>query len=80
MCVVSNWDKAIKLDADLTDLKALVLKINETIIEDTFSEAFTMRFTRITVTAIDKHWLEAGLREFCGYGTSVIACDAEVGV
>ena len=39
-----------------------------------------MRYTRIIVTAIDSYWLQAGLNEFCGYGTSVIACDAEVGV
>ena len=29
---------------------------------------------------IDEYWLDAGLREFCGYSTSVIACDAEIGV
>ena len=39
-----------------------------------------MRFTRVIVTAMDAHWLNAGLNEFCGYGTSVIACDAEVGI
>ena len=39
-----------------------------------------MRCTRLVVTAIDQYWLDAGLREFCGYGTSVIACDAEVGI
>ncbi len=39
-----------------------------------------MKFARLVVTAVDDHWLEAGLRSFCGYGTSVIQCDAEVGV
>lgn len=56
------------------------MKINDTEIVDTFAEAFTMRFTRIVVTAADSWWLDAGLAEFCGYGTSVIGCDAEVGV
>lgn len=56
------------------------MKIEHVEIEDTFAEAFAMRFARLIVTAIDEYWLRAGLSEFCGYGTSVIACDAEVGV
>jgi formylmethanofuran--tetrahydromethanopterin N-formyltransferase len=32
------------------------------------------------VTAHDDHWLDAALRAACGYGTSVIGCDAEIGV
>jgi formylmethanofuran--tetrahydromethanopterin N-formyltransferase len=32
------------------------------------------------VTAHDDHWLDAAIRAACGYGTSVIGCDAEVGV
>jgi formylmethanofuran--tetrahydromethanopterin N-formyltransferase len=51
-----------------------------TLILDTFAEAFRMRYVRLVVTALDEHWLDAGLREFCGYGASVIGCDAEVGV
>lgn len=39
-----------------------------------------MRYCRVIVTAHDPHWLEAATRELCGYGSSVIACDAEVGV
>ena len=56
------------------------MKIKNTIIEETFAEAFTMNFTRLVVTAIDEYWLDAGLREFCGNGSSVIQCDAEVGI
>jgi formylmethanofuran--tetrahydromethanopterin N-formyltransferase len=51
-----------------------------TLIVDTFAEAFRMRYARLVVTAVDEHWLDCGLREFCGYGASVIGCDAEVGV
>lgn len=54
--------------------------IGSTFIEDTFAEAFGMHYTRLIVTAMDAHWLEAGLREFAGYSTSVIACDLEVGI
>ncbi len=39
-----------------------------------------MRFARLIVTAHDEHWLQAATTAFCGYGTSIIGCDAEVGV
>jgi len=51
-----------------------------TLVVDTFAEAFRLRFARLVVTAHDAHWLEAAIRAACGYGTSVIGCDAEVGV
>ena len=54
--------------------------IDSTYIVDTFAEAFRLRFARLIVTAHDDHWLDAGLRAACGYGTSVIGCDAEIGV
>jgi formylmethanofuran--tetrahydromethanopterin N-formyltransferase len=49
-------------------------------IEDTFAEAFSMRYTRVVVTAYDQHWLNAAIAAFAGYASSVIACDAEIGV
>jgi formylmethanofuran--tetrahydromethanopterin N-formyltransferase len=54
--------------------------IGSTQIVDTFAEAFRLRFVRLVVTAHDAHWLDAALRAACGYGTSVIGCDAEIGV
>lgn len=54
--------------------------IETTHIAETFAEAFRLRFTRLVVTAHDAHWLDAALRAACGYGTSVIGCDAEIGV
>ena len=56
------------------------MELNGTHIEDTFAEAFGMRYTRLVVTAADEYWLDAALREFTGYSSSVIACDAETGV
>jgi len=56
------------------------VELSGTFIEDTFAEAFGMRYTRLVVTAADEYWLEAGLSEFTGYSSSVIACDAETGV
>jgi formylmethanofuran--tetrahydromethanopterin N-formyltransferase len=54
--------------------------IGPTLVVDTFAEAFRLRFARLVVTAHDAHWLDAAIRAACGYGTSVIGCDAEVGV
>jgi len=56
------------------------MHLGPTLILDTFAEAFRMRYCRMVVTASDNYWLEAGLREVTGYGTSVIGCDAEVGI
>jgi formylmethanofuran--tetrahydromethanopterin N-formyltransferase len=56
------------------------IAIRGTSIVPTFAEAFAMRYTRLIVTAVNERWLGIALSEFCGYGTSVIGCDAEVGV
>ncbi len=56
------------------------MQIGVTKIIDTFAEAFSMRYCRVLVTAYDSYWLEAAVREFCGYSTSVIACDCEAGL
>ena len=57
-----------------------VIHLGSTEIIDTFAEAFRLRFARLVVTAHDTSWLEAGVQSFGGYATSVIGCDAEVGV
>jgi len=56
------------------------MQIGTTTIADTFAEAFRLRYARLVVTAHDDHWLDAAIRAACGYGTSVIGCDAEVGL
>ncbi len=56
------------------------MKIDDTFIEDTFAEAFSMKYTKFVISADDRHWLDAAINECCGYGSSVIACDAEIGV
>jgi formylmethanofuran--tetrahydromethanopterin N-formyltransferase len=56
------------------------LEIAGTLIDDTFAEAFRMRYVRLIITAHDEHWLNAALTEFTGYGTSIIACDCEAGI
>jgi formylmethanofuran--tetrahydromethanopterin N-formyltransferase len=59
---------------------AQTMLLGTTQIVDTFAEAFRLRFARLLVTAHDEHWLDAALGAACGYGTSVIGCDAEIGV
>lgn len=49
-------------------------------VADAACEAFAASYCRLVVTAADGHWLAAARDAFCGYGTSVIGCDAEVGV
>jgi formylmethanofuran--tetrahydromethanopterin N-formyltransferase len=56
------------------------MQLRGTTIDDTFAEAFRMRFVRLVITAHDEHWLDAALREFTGYSSSIIACDAEIGL
>lgn len=56
------------------------MQLGSTTIVDTFAEAFRMRYTRLIVSAIDDYWVEAATRELCGYGSSVIQCDAEIAV
>ncbi len=57
-----------------------LMHLGPTLILDTFAEAFRMRFVRLIVTAVDDYWLDRALREVTGYGSSVIGCDAEIGV
>ena len=56
------------------------MQLGNTEILDTFAEAFDMRYVRLLVTAHDAYWLDAAVREFTGYSSSVIACDAETGI
>jgi len=49
-------------------------------VADTFAEAFPMTGTRLIVTADSEHWAATAGAVFCGFATSVIACDVEAGV
>ena len=64
----------------ITTSEETSLRLGSTIIDDTFAEAFGMRFTRLIITAHDAFWLDAAVREFTGYSSSVIACDLEAGL
>lgn len=49
-------------------------------VDDTFAEAFPMTAARLIVTAADREWTRTAAGVFCGYATSVIACDLEAAV
>ena len=49
-------------------------------IENTFAEAFPMMAARVIVTAVNARWARTAAQVATGYGTSVIACDAEAGI
>lgn len=53
------------------------LNLNGTPIADTFAEAFPMVGARLIVTAMNERWAQTAAAEFCGFATSVIACDME---
>lgn len=54
--------------------------VGEILVRDTFAEAFSVTGARLIVTAASDRWAGIAAREATGYGTSVIACDAEAGV
>lgn len=56
------------------------VQIGEVIVELTFAEAFPMTGARLVVTAMNDRWVRIAADVFCGYATSVIACDLEAGV
>jgi formylmethanofuran--tetrahydromethanopterin N-formyltransferase len=56
------------------------MQLGSTLIVDTFAEAFRMRYVRLIVTAADDYWLDIAVGEVTGYGSSVIGCDAEIGL
>lgn len=54
--------------------------INGVLIDDTFSEAFAMRATRIIITAINYKWARHAAETMTGFATSVIGCKVEAGI
>lgn len=59
---------------------SLTTTLMTTTIDDTFAEAFPMRGTRLIITAADEELAMIAATEFCGNASSVIGCDAEVGI
>jgi formylmethanofuran--tetrahydromethanopterin N-formyltransferase len=52
----------------------------ETQVEDTFAEAFPMRFARVVITAATEAWALQAARSMTGFATSVIGCECEAAI
>jgi formylmethanofuran--tetrahydromethanopterin N-formyltransferase len=64
----------------VTGEEAIVLRIHDTEIDDTFAEAFPMTAARLLVTAETAAWAQTAAQVTTGYAASVIGCDAEAGL
>lgn len=56
------------------------MQLNGVTIEDTFAEAFSMKATRVVITAIDYRWARQAAETMTGFATSVIGCGVEAGI
>ena len=49
-------------------------------VEDTFAEAFPMRYARVVITAATDTWAQEAARSMTGFATSVIGCKCEAAI
>jgi formylmethanofuran--tetrahydromethanopterin N-formyltransferase len=56
------------------------MQIDGTLIEDTYAEAFTLRATRLLLTAETFDWALTAARAMTGFATSIITCGCEAGI
>ena len=54
--------------------------LGETRVDDTFAEAFPMRFARLVITAATDAWAQEAARSLTGFATSVIGCKCEAAI
>lgn len=54
--------------------------MNQTKVEDTFSECFKMRYSRVLITATDLELALIAANNTVGFATSIIMCSAEAGI
>ena len=54
--------------------------LGETAIDDTFAEAFPMRYARVVITAATEAWALEAARSMTGFATSVIGCKCEAAI
>jgi formylmethanofuran--tetrahydromethanopterin N-formyltransferase len=54
--------------------------LGDTLVDDTFAEAFPMRFARLVITAATGAWALEAARSMTGFATSVIGCKCEAAI
>lgn len=52
----------------------------QSLVEDTYAEAFRSIYARVLVTARDRKWLMAACQKATGHASSTILCDCEAGI
>ncbi|MCU0708919.1 MAG: formylmethanofuran--tetrahydromethanopterin N-formyltransferase [Pirellula sp.] len=52
----------------------------QSLVEDTYAEAFRSLYARVLVTARDRKWLLAACEKATGHASSTILCDCEAGI
>lgn len=60
--------------------RKVYMKINKTIIDDTYAEAFSMWSAKVIITAESDYWAMGAARAMTGMATSVIGCKCEAGI
>jgi formylmethanofuran--tetrahydromethanopterin N-formyltransferase len=55
-------------------------RLGGTAVDDTFAEAFPMRYARVVITAATAAWADEAARSATGFATSVIGCKCEAGI
>jgi formylmethanofuran--tetrahydromethanopterin N-formyltransferase len=56
------------------------LRLNGTLVVDTFAEAFAMFGARVIITAETADWARAAAQSMTGFATSIIGCKCEAGI
>jgi formylmethanofuran--tetrahydromethanopterin N-formyltransferase len=54
--------------------------LGATEVDDTFAEAFPMRFARLVITAATRGWAHEAARSATGFATSIIGCKCEAAI
>jgi formylmethanofuran--tetrahydromethanopterin N-formyltransferase len=55
-------------------------RLGDTEVDDTFAEAFPMRYARVVITAATDAWALEAARSMTGFATSVIGCKCEAAI
>jgi formylmethanofuran--tetrahydromethanopterin N-formyltransferase len=63
-----------------SSLAVTALQLHGVEVVDTFAEAFGIKAARLIITAMNERWARIAAEKFCGYATSVIACDVEAAI
>lgn len=57
-----------------------MMDLRESLVEDTYAEAFRSLYAEVLITARDRKWLDHCLNAVTGHASSTILCDCESGV